>query len=997
MGINKYNKKHKNFLILISVMISQLFFTIHLNSRNIKHLEIGFNKTAKNNTYFQNKQIGNIKGTIIDSQGLPIPGVNIKVIETGSGTVSDINGNYTIALPAKTYTIEVSYISFQKQKITGIVVEDGRSTQLDIVMKEITNSLKEVLVTSNYKKASTAGLFAVQKKAVSITDGISAEQMKQTSDNNVAQVLTRVVGVTMQENKFVVVRGMSERYNNVLLNGSSLPSTEPNRRNFSFDIIPSNLIDNVIVAKTFTPDMSGEFVGGTVSVNTLSVPQENFLTLSIGSGYNSQSFGKDFFSNTIYKEDYFLGTNKRDWFKNGWYDSFKPVARTPGNDNLANSAENYRLGGEIPNHWGLQKFNANATQSYAISGGMPFKFKDGSSFGFITAFNYRHEENREDYEFKGRFNNITSDDGIQSSFVTVGAGLLNTGWKNKNNRIDWRNLYNRRFTHSNSRQTDFDIDDPGNQYVLGILSSVKENSLWQTQLEGEHKLLNKKLTLTWFGDYNQVNREQPDDRFNTAIRQSVTDAGLPVYKWFVGALGNRNILRGGGIYAGLLKEKKQNIVGNLEYAFKMAGNNQKVKTGYWGTFRSSNFKQVLLSVNRGNNITNDITFSPIQDLFAPNNFISGVYQLDPFSSGTGGLDTKNGDDYDGKQNINAVYLMGDFTFLKKMHLITGVRLEDAKMTVNSVARDYNNLQSIEFVDTLIVYKKRNFLPSVTLTYDVLTALKFRAAYSRTLARSDFRERSPSLYYDVNERIQVSGNSGLIDPSATNYDLRLEWYPSAGEIISISGFHKDFTSPIETLVIQYNEGDLAQYVNLKEAKVEGIEFNLRKHFGFITKGLENLYLTSNVTLLKGSVRLDEVDVQGKIINASDRGRAPNGLSPLNWNAGLSYNLDKVGASINYNYLGYKIRFAGSSEFLDQYDAGRGSLDAQLSFKLMKEKIELKINVSDLTAEPFIIYTNASKDGLNLEAINGKQYNKGEDKVLRKALNGSTYSFSIAYKF
>jgi TonB-dependent receptor len=319
------------------------------------------------------------------------------------------------------------------------------------------------------------------------------------------------------------------------------------------------------------------------------------------------------------------------------------------------------------------------------------------------------------------------------------------------------------------------------------------------------------------------------------------------------------------------------------------------------------------------------------------------------------------------------------------------------MTVNSVARDYNNLQSIEFVDTLIVYKKRNFLPSVTLTYDVLTALKFRAAYSRTLARSDFRERSPSLYYDVNERIQVSGNSGLIDPSATNYDLRLEWYPSAGEIISISGFHKDFTSPIETLVIQYNEGDLAQYVNLKEAKVEGIEFNLRKHFGFITKGLENLYLTSNVTLLKGSVRLDEVDVQGKIINASDRGRAPNGLSPLNWNAGLSYNLDKVGASINYNYLGYKIRFAGSSEFLDQYDAGRGSLDAQLSFKLMKEKIELKINVSDLTAEPFIIYTNASKDGLNLEAINGKQYNKGEDKVLRKALNGSTYSFSIAYKF
>ncbi|WP_310554519.1 TonB-dependent receptor domain-containing protein [Flavobacterium sp.] len=1070
MGLNRYNKLRSNFLFILFTILTSQFITANtvklqninnefsaelLESRLFKIEKIGKiniafdvnmvkktevpalsakNKSVENvlkstlsttsfmykklsnddyiivedKTPVQNQQKGTIKGTVLDQQGLPVPGVNITVVETGAGTQSGYAGEYSLSLPQGTYTLDLSMLSYKKKRITAVVVTSGKTTSLNIVMDESTNVLNEVVVTTSYRKASTASLFALQKKTVSFTDGISAEQIKLTPDNNVADVLKRVSGVTMQDNKFIVVRGMSERYNSVQLNGASLPSTEPNRRNFSFDIIPSNLIDNVIIAKTFTPDMSGEFAGGAVQVNTLSVPQEKFLTLSIGNGFNSQSFGKDFFSNTRYKEDYFLGTDKRDWFKNGWSDEYKKVYLRQDLGINPNAQAQYNLAGELPNHWGLQKFNANPSQSYAITGGMPFTFQDGSTIGFTSAFTYRNEESREDYEWNDRFfPEEISKDGIKSSFVTVVAGLFNTGWKNTNHRVDFRNIYNRRFTHDNSSQTDSSPAFVPIGFQFRTISSVRENTLWQTRLDGEHKLFNKKVIFNWFGDFNEVVRDQPDDRFNTAdVFALATPTTPPVYNWFEANTGNNNVFKGAGLFASILKEKKWNAGTNIEFNFKVAGNNQKLKTGYWGTFRSADYRQDLqsITVNRNIILTSELyaTIKPIQELFAPENFTSGAYLLEPYNVGLAGT-SNNANKYDGTQNINAGYIMGDFTLFKKLHFIGGFRLELTDIKLNTVGRKVGPTGGRIFVDSLLTFKERDVLPSITATYDLLFSLKFRAAYSRTLARPDFRERAPFIYFDLNERLSVNGNGSLLNPSATNYDLRLEWYPSPREIVSISAFRKYFTNAIETVVTAFSGGETSLYINLNEAKVKGIEFNARKHFGFITKDLENLYVSGNLSLLKGSVSLDPVDVGGNLVRGSTRDRNPNGLSPLNWNAGLSYNLDKIGATVNYNYLGEKIRFAGADEETDIYDADRGTLDAQLRFKLMKNKVELKLNASDITAQPFIVYVNAfdfkdtNDQTLGRIATNGKGYDEGEDRVLRKSLAGTTYSFSITYSF
>lgn len=947
------------------------------------------------------KVAGTIKGTVLDNQGLSLPGANIQVIGTGIGMQSDAEGNYSLALEPGTYTVEISFVSFQTQKVTGIQVSEGKATALNVVLKENTQDLEEVVITLNYKQASTAGLYAQQKRSTSITDGISADQMKRTGDNNVAQVLKRVAGVTMQDNKFIVVRGMSERYNNVQLNGSSLPSTEPNRRNFSFDIIPSNLVDNVVVAKTFTPDMSGEFSGGTVQVTTLSVPQEKFLTLALGNGYNTKSYGRDFWSNTRYAGDYLMGTNKRDWAQNNWAERYNTVYEDP--------LERGKVGAEIPNNWGLKKYNGNPTQNYAISGGIPFHLKDGSTLGLVSSITYRHEENREDYDWQSRFFTSSTDDGIKSSFVTVAAGLLNLGWKNKNNRIDWRNLYNRRFTHDNSRETDFDptlgLDE---QYQFRIVSSVRQNTLWQTRLEGEHKLWNRKLVATWFGDYNQLEREQPDDRFNRANILGTTADGDRVYKWRSSRETESLPLDAAGIFTSSLNEKKWNAGGNLEFTFDIAGNQQKIKTGYWGVFRTAGYTQSTLRIYQSG--TQSSTIEPIQDLFSQQHFLDGsyYYKLITYApvSGTGGT-LANADSYSGHQDIHSGYLMGDFTFFKKLHLIGGARLESSKMEVNTITRYHKPGEDAiwTWTDSLMVYKENTWLPSVTATYDLLANLKFRAAYSRTLARADFRERSASMYYDLWERTMIQGSGSLKDAFSKNYDLRAEWYPAAGEIISISAFRKDLSNPVEIIATRLSGGeDQSNYVNLNTARVTGWELNLRKSFGFLMEDLKKLYLTANTTLLDGYVKTEATNIEGTVIEADKRDRLPNGLAEKNYNMGLAWDGEKTGISVNYNYIGHRITYAGSDEFLDQFEAGRGTLDAQLSFRTMKNKMELRFNASDLIAKPFIMYRNAyefetpTTGGASIKrAINGKGFDEGEDVVLRKGRNGTTFSFSVAYTF
>lgn len=935
------------------------------------------------------KANGNITGKIIDLQtGEPVAGASVSIAD--KGTVTDEDGVFNISLPEGKYAALISYIGYSNKEISGIVLKSNETFRADITLQKAKETLAGVTVKANVRKEGVAALYTQQRNSRSFTDGISADLIRQTPDNNVAQVLKRIPGVTVQDNKFVVIRGMAERYNNILLNGSSLPSTEPNRRNFNFDIIPSNLVDNIVVAKTFTPDMQGEFAGGSVQVSTLSIPAKKMFTLSLGSGYNTQSTGKDLYSNSSYSGDNLLGTDKRSFLTNGWTEKFAAAYNDPNERN--------RIAAELPNHWGMKKYTGQPVQSYAITTGLPVKLKGNNTFGVVAAATYRHEETREDYYWRAPNSTATASDGIKSTFATSVAGILNAGWKNKYHRISWNNLYNYRFTHENGYQTDEDPSDTP-PIVLKTFSSVRQNTLWQTRLSGEHSLFAGKLKADWFGDFNKLQRSQPDDRYNQGSVKGETVNGERAIEWWAAYPSQSVPFDAGGIFASLLTEKKWNAGGNFAFPFMITGNKQTIKTGYWGTSRTADYKQS--SFNIFEPVPGDKSLKPIYDVFAPENFSNGKYILQALTHAPS-KDLVNGDKYSGTQNIHAAYIMGDFSFLNKIHLIGGLRFEKEKVNVNTVARPVDT----KWIDTVMEYKTDAFLPSITAAYDILPMLKFRAAYSRTLARPDFRERTLSVYYDLWERATVIGSAHLRTSYSKNTDLRLEWYPGAGEIISFSAFRKDLKDPIEMLAHPTTSGDRITYVRLLEANASGLELNLRKSFAFTSEKLSNLFLSANITKMGGTAKLETIKEGNLFISTSEkRNRLPIGLSPWTYNAGLSYSQGILGVSVNYNYVGYRIRYAGSSEYKDQFEAARSTLDAQLSCRFLKNKMELRLNASDILAAPFIIYQNdytLVEDAAGVPSYTYKDggdngYNSKHDILLRKGRRGSSFSFTVNYSF
>mgnify|MGYP000176882953 CR=1 FL=1 len=973
-----------------------------LYERNNK-MVILYKPTSSPKDEIKDKKTGKIKGKITDENGDPLPGANIWLPLLKKGTTADFDGNYSVEIPEGTYTIEISFISYKKQQITGVKVKTGKNTPLSVKLKSVSEDIDEVKVTAEYKRQSTKALYAIQKETISLTDGISAEQIKMLPASNVAQVLKKVSGITVKNDKYVVVRGMSERYNNVQMNGSSLPSTEPNRRNFSFDIIPSNLIDNVVVHKTFSPDLPGEFAGGLVNVSTISIPQKTFFSVSAGTGFNTISTGKDFYSTKRQTADYFGGSNDRVWYKKTFdpelYFSDYDIDE-PGENCLAQIAN-------IPNNWGLNKYKGQPKQSYAVSFGKPLEIDANNTIGVVVAGTYSHSEKIENFWERTRRNEgDTTLFAYKYKFKTVVGGIANLAWKNKRgHRINFRNLYNRNFTHNNTVMETENLTEPGVLYYR-YYSTININTLWQTRLDGKHDILGKNLVFDWFADYSSVDRVEPDTRNSKGtIKEEYGYMDYLLSYNFSGSNPNKGL----SIFATELNESKKNIGANLTAKFKLLGNEQKIKAGYSGSFRKSDYAQISLSVSRNNQSLQELSGLTDVELGNPKYF--GKDKL-MYISILGNTDLGQG--YEGTQDIHAGYILAEFSPLKKIGINGGVRIEHEIMDVRTMQRvRYSEGQY--WTDSTITYTATELLPSITLIYKITPDVQLKAAYNKTLTRVDFKERSAFKYYDMEELGFMLGNGGLESGYAQNYDLRLEWYPKPGEIISVSAFYKYFINPVEKITYNNTSGSyLFMYFNLDDASTKGIEFDLRKSLGFISnssKFLNKLFVSGNMTIMKGDVTYNanklaneaqglDYDEEEDLEIDAYRSRDLQGLSPFVYNAGLSYQSNHLGGSINLNHTGRTLVLAGTSMEQDEYDAPRNQLDAQLSYKFFNKRMKVKLNVSDLLAEDFIRYRNYNPDDIMMpydEDPEGLDYNPDYDWTLRKIKKGTNYSISVSYTF
>ena len=869
-----------------------------------------------------------LSGKVMNERNEPIPAVSIGTKENVKGTSTNIEGRWTLNLVTGTkYTIVASAVGYQTKEISDVEISATSNPELDIVLEIAAKNLTDVVVRSTSRRQeSTNALLSFQKNNTALSSGVAADFIRRTPDRNTGEVLKRVSGTSIQDNKFVVVRGLSDRYNQALLNSAPLPSSEPDKKAFSFDIIPSSMIDNVIINKTATPDLPGEFAGGLVQINTRDIPIRNVLSVNFSLGYNSQSTFKDFTTNERNNTD-FLG------FDDGTRNlpaslPSKEVYRSLGDAEKIAITKDFK--GDV---YSEKTVKAAPITTLGLTWSNVKKFKNNANFGTVVSFYHRKSQVIYGDVERGRYEQVRTPiftgSEIQNRYAVNGGGLVNLSYVKGKTKISFRNIFNQLYEDNYINRT---LNNTGRLQMVSLRSSfLNQRSLYSGQLEGEHQLTKKGIKFSWNGNFSYNFKSQPD--FRTAQYVQSTSGNLTPYE-----IDEDDTRR----FFSKLKDYSTGFGGSFIVPFTLANNKQIFKAGGSSFLRFRDFNaRVFRYRAAGNNTDQKI---PFDKAFLPANINSNGLVLEE--------QTQNTDKYFGISALNTGYLMMDNKIGNKLRLIWGARTEFFEQFLTS--RDLSLKRVITNTE------KWDVLPSANLTYSINVKHQIRAAASKTVARPEFREIAPFQFFDYEQIFGISGDPNLKRTSITNADLRYEFYPKPGEVISLGVLYKKFKDPIELRMDPGSNGDrwLFAYTNIASANLVGVEADVRKELGFINEKLKNITFIGNATILDSKVT---VTTQGATGAKTEADRPLYGQSPYLINAGFQYSDSRWSSTLLYNRIGPRLYVVGDptgAGFYDIYEKPRNLLDFQISRKVLTGRGEWKLSVSDIFNNKYAFYDNPS---------------------------------------
>lgn len=912
--------------------------------------------------------LGKVAGKITDKKtGEILIGVTVLVQNTGKGAVTDVEGRFLLQLDPGTYTLDFKYMGYSTKSIADVVVKAGQVTNLDMALDEPkSKELQEVVIKGSYKKETINALYAAQKNSPSISSGISAESIKRSPDRNTGEVLKRVSGASIQDNKYIIIRGLNDRYNTALINNAVLPSTEPDRKAFSFDIIPSNLIDNIVINKTASPDLPADFSGGLIQVFTKDIPTENFFAVNIGLGYNTQSTFKDIQG---------MGRGKTDWLGFDDGDRALPSVFPSNRSKYVNKTreEQLAISKKFKNSYGVESFgNALPNQNYQLTWGNRSRLKNNGSFGSIISLTYRNAENinpsdRFDYDNE-KTKSYTYGDKIYKYNTSLGA-IANFTYVKGNNKISFKNIFNRIFDNNYIYREGVNVD--ASQAIKGHGQDLTEKTLVNSQLEGSHRLNKKEWKLDWNLNYSLSDRNQPDLKVLTYGKpiSEIDNPAVPYNAQVPVGTANRNVFR----FFSVLQDNSYGGSAQVSVPFTIANAKQLVKIGGQKLFKTRVFSARALGYIKEDPFTFDdaLLSLPTDKIFAPENIRENGFVVDEITNRT--------DKYDAESDLVAGFILFDNKIADKLRIVWGARGESYYQFVKTADPSGKTVRSTqEWFD---------LLPSANITFSLNESSNVRLSGSQTVSRPELRELSNFSFYDFITYSSMIGNPDLKRAKITNLDLRYEIYPGAGEAITASVFYKSFKDPIEQRVVDGSTPNRREitFSNAPKANSYGFEIELRKKLDFISEEqfFQNVTFFTNFSVIRSSV-----DLAG--VTSDNINRALQGQSPYLINAGLQYVSDNNdhALSILYNRIGQRIYLLGFPGYGDIYENGRDILDLQISKKVIKQKGELRLNVSDLLNQASVFYQNNNDK---------KSYQKGTDQVINSVKFGTNISLTFAYQF
>ncbi len=913
-------------------------------------------------------QTGKVEGKITDSKtGKTLSGVSVTLPGNSKGVASDLDGRFVLTLPAsKPQVIRISSVGYQTKEIENVEVAANALINLDVVMESATKTEAEIVIKTTRRQETTAALIAYQKNTNTVAQVVSAETIKRSPDKNTSEVLKRIPGTSIQEGKYIIVRGLNDRYNQTMLNGILLGTTEPDRKTFSFDIFPAGMIDNIIVNKAFVPEFSGEWAGGLVQVNTKDVPAKNYLNIVLGTGFNTQTIGKDFYSYKGGDLD-FLGMD--DGFR-----AIPDALPVKSKYNAMDRADKTELGKQFKNIWSADKtssdFLPQLNSNFQLSGGFNKKLGGNNKLGAVFAINYNQANKRTDHLNNRLFvvdnsiPSLTYDYGDKKySRDVLWGGLANVTLQlGSNNKISFKNLFNVNATKYVNERTgkDFEFDPFLGENIRATELALKTNTFFNTSLSGDHNLVSLKAKFHWFGSFNILDQYIPDQR-RIQYNQDPGDPAAP-YKLLIGA--SQSSQKSGSRYYGFLNDYNYVAGADITKSFKLFNLDQSVKGGYFfqvkdRLFDSRPFAIYLPSDNPS------LILLPADKVFSPENFGDG-------SNNRFGFNELAGDQYRYIANtiLNAGFLQFENQFTDKLRATYGVRVENYDQVIGSLKQSDRRHLHTEILD---------FLPGVNLTYRIKDKTNLRVAGSQTVIRPEFRELSDFAFYDFDLSATVSGNRSLQRTKVTNLDVRYEIYPGPGELFTLGVFYKNFKNPIELFFNQSGAGSSStfNYLNADKAYSFGGELELRKKLDF-TDALKNFTFQTNISYIYNRVTRD----------SSNLNRPMQGQSPYVVNASLQYDIEKLGinTTLLFNQIGDRIFYVGGNDFPPVTEQHRPLFDFQIAKKILKKEGEVKLNISDLLNKANIYY---------LDINNDRKYDKNTDALAIKRKYGSTIGISFSY--
>jgi TonB-dependent receptor len=908
---------------------------------------------------------GVIEGSLVNSDdGSPVANARIFISGVSTDIRSDADGRFSAEVPAGTRSVSVLHSGFNTLTRDNIEVPEGGAATLELRLTPAGSELPEYVVVVPHISGSLASVLEERRDEVAVANILGSEAISRAGDSDAAGALRRVTGLTLVGGRFIFVRGMGERYSSTLLNGANVPSPDPTRRVVPLDLFPAGIIDSIAVQKSFTPDMPAEFGGGTVQLRTKAVPEAPFFNIEAKLGYRDNATGKSGL-------DYRGGGSDWTGYDDGTRDypelfaaaiadgtRLKEFSRFTGEGYTREELE--AIGESLSVNYQVYDKEPPPNVGFDVASGTRFEAGESVTLGIMGALGYDDKwattvQRRTDWVVGGdelvSQNDYTYDTTLRnidlSGYLTLGAEL------GDHHRLTYNWMLLRSTIDRTQRQQGINQDAAGGEVQFTELEWI-ERQMQANQLLGEHTIP-ALWDMQWRWDFTKAtaNADAPDTRTYRYDPDTLT----PELDDLIYSIRNDSNQRRWSELEDNSDTWNLNLLQPIPTGERV---DLSLRAGL-----SSVEKDRISSIRRfqfGNR--GPISADPdLRRNLNPNDVIFDE-TIDPRGWQINEL-TIPTDAYTADQTLDAWYLALDFTFNEWLRLGGGLRQEQSDQSV--VTFDIFNPRGDPIVSELST-DDTFYSFSATLMFG---DHQLRAGYGETTNRPDFKELSPALYKDPLLDRLVKGNPDLIQAYLKNYDIRWDWYFDQGEFVSLGAFYKDFTDPIETVIIP-SANSITSFDNAKTAENLGVEFELYTDLDFVGRWWgerdwwAKWYINTNYAWIDSTIELSE---RNSSIQTSSS-RPLQGQSPYVWNFQIGYDdLDRgINAALLFNVFGERIVDVGTNGAPDVYQQPREVLDFVYAHKF-RDHWKFKFRARNLLdAEVLVLQGDRVKTQFSL----GREY-------------------------